>query len=318
MIKAASNRQLTADLDETTAVAINRRLWGNTNLRGTQGTGENEWYTPDEYLAMARDVLGAIDLDPACSDMAQVTVRAARYFTSDDDGLKQDWHGRVWLNPPYAQPLIADFVSKMVAERRAGRVTAAVMLTHNYTDTAWFQEAAVAADAICFTRGRVRFINAEGEAATTLTLREALAESKNLNNICFVPPQPRERVPAYIAVSDACLVVLRKSKVFETVIPTKMLEFMSCGRPVILGVGGQAKEILERSQGGICIEPGNVEALCDAILKLQQQPDLRESMGRNGRKYIVENLSRERTAAEYLETLRGLLGRGVAQVAAAA
>src|SRR5258708_34464269 len=56
----------------------------------------------------------------------------------------------------------------------------------------------------------------------------ALAEAKNLKNVCFVPQQPRERIPAYISASDAGLVVLRKSEVFETVIPTKMLQFMSC------------------------------------------------------------------------------------------
>jgi colanic acid biosynthesis glycosyl transferase WcaI len=147
----------------------------------------------------------------------------------------------------------------------------------------------------------------------------AMAEAKNLKNICCLPQQPREKIPAYIAASDACLVVLRKSEVFETVIPTKMLEFMSCGRAVILGVGGQAKEILEKSRGGICIEPGNPMALSEAILELRQQPQLCESLGRNGRDYIVQNLSRERTAAEYLETLRGLMDGGrVVESAAAA
>lgn len=147
----------------------------------------------------------------------------------------------------------------------------------------------------------------------------ALAGAKKLKNICFVPQQPRERIPAYISASDACLVVLRKSEVFETVIPTKMLEFMSCGRPVILGVGGQAKEILERSRGGICIEPGNPAALCEAILRLRQDPELCESLGRNGREYIVQNLSRERTAAEYIDTLRSLIdGGGVVETVAVA
>ena len=78
----------------------------------------------------------------------------------------------------------------------------------------------------------------------------ALAKSKNLQNIRFVLQQPRANIPAYIAASDACLVLLKKSDVFKTVIPTKMLEFMSCGRPVILGVEGQAQEILERSRAG--------------------------------------------------------------------
>jgi glycosyltransferase involved in cell wall biosynthesis len=146
-----------------------------------------------------------------------------------------------------------------------------------------------------------------------------MAKEKNLSNVCFVGQQPREKIPAYIAASDACLVVLRKSEVFDTVIPTKMLEFMACARPVILGVGGQAKEILERSRGGICVEPGNVDTLCDAILQLCGRPELCESLGRNGREYIVRNLSRERTAAEYLAILRGLLeGNRVPETAAAA
>ncbi len=145
-----------------------------------------------------------------------------------------------------------------------------------------------------------------------------LAKAKNLRNLCFVGQQPRERIPAYIAASDACLVALRKSEVFETVIPTKMLEFMACARPVILGVGGQAKEILERSGGGVCVEPGNVDELCGAILRLRERPDLCAALGRNGREYIVRNLSRERTAAEYVEVLRGLVeGTAVVERAAA-
>jgi colanic acid biosynthesis glycosyl transferase WcaI len=131
----------------------------------------------------------------------------------------------------------------------------------------------------------------------------AMVAAKNLANIRYLPQQPREKIPTYICASDACLVLLKKSDVFETVIPTKMLEFMSCGRPVILGVNGQAREILENSQSGIYVEPENPLALCDAILTLREQASLRESMGRNGRKYIVQNLSRERTATEYLDVL---------------
>lgn len=135
------------------------------HVRGTFGTGENEWYTPEAYLSAAHDVLGAIDLDPASSAAAQKRVRAAKFFTKADDGLKHEWRGRVWLNPPYAQPAIADFVQKMVDEVRAGRVSTAIMLTHNYTDTTWFHAAAGIADAICFTRGRIRFEGAGGELA---------------------------------------------------------------------------------------------------------------------------------------------------------
>lgn len=150
---------------ENKRVTVNLLDAGEKHVRGTFGTGENEWYTPNEFIDAAREVLGEIDLDPASSDAAQAVVQASRYFTKADDGLKQNWDGRVWLNPPYAQPYIADFVSKMVGERRAGRVTSGVMLTHNYTDTSWFHAAAGIADAICFTRGRIKFYDASGGTA---------------------------------------------------------------------------------------------------------------------------------------------------------
>ena len=169
---------------------------GNTsadNVRGTAGTGENEWYTPAAILDAARDVLGAFDLDPASNAEAQASVQAARFFTKEDDGLRQEWGGRVWLNPPYAQPHIADFVSKMVAERRAGRVAAGIMLTHNYTDTAWFHEAAAVAEAICFTRGRVKFYDAAGNVAAPTQGQalfyfgpDALAFAERFSRVGFV------------------------------------------------------------------------------------------------------------------------------------
>jgi phage N-6-adenine-methyltransferase len=132
----------------------------------TQFTGENEWYTPEQYVESARLVLGEIDLDPASNPQAQQTVRAARYYTAETNGLKHEWHGRIWLNPPYAQPLVMHFVEKLVAEVRAGRISQAIMLTHNYTDTAWFHHAESEAGAICFTRGRIRFVRQDGFSAS--------------------------------------------------------------------------------------------------------------------------------------------------------
>ena len=147
----------------------------------------------------------------------------------------------------------------------------------------------------------------------------AMAQSKRLDNVRFIPQQPREKIPAYICASDACLVLLRKSEVFETVIPTKMLEFMSCARPVILGVRGQAQQILEAAHGGICVDPGHAGELCAAVLRLRRSEPLRSEFGRSGREYIVQRLSRERTAADYLEVLSALLGEErIAKNAAAA
>mgnify|MGYP002132418700 CR=1 FL=1 len=146
----------------------NKRVTVNlieAGVRGTLGTGENEWYTPPEYIELARQVLGGIDLDPASSHVANRAVQAAQFFSEETNGLEKEWAGRVWLNPPYAQPAISHFADKMVAEWESARVEGAIVLTHNYTDTAWFQKLANAASAICFTRGRVRFVSPTGELA---------------------------------------------------------------------------------------------------------------------------------------------------------
>jgi phage N-6-adenine-methyltransferase len=131
---------------------------GSTDQKGASGTGENEYFTPPPDIERARLVFGGeIDVDPASHPNAQQIIQAKTYYTKETNGLQHEWSGNVWLNPPYSQPLIRDFISKLCIERAAGRITTAIVLTHNYTDTAWFHELALVADAHCFTRGRVRF-----------------------------------------------------------------------------------------------------------------------------------------------------------------
>lgn len=133
------------------------------NVRGTKNTGKMEWDTPADIFPYVRQVLGTIDLDPASSKRAQKVVKAKRYFTKEVDGLSKPWKGRVWLNPPYTQPLISHFADKMLAEVDVGNVTAAIMLTHNYTSSAWFQNLAGGVSAICFPSERIKFVDHEGD-----------------------------------------------------------------------------------------------------------------------------------------------------------
>jgi phage N-6-adenine-methyltransferase len=139
-----------------------------TTFRTTDLTGNNEWYTPAAYIEKARRVLGGIHLDPASCSFAQKTVKATHFFTEAENGLAQPWRGSVWLNPPYAQPAIEQFINKLVLgfDRGRGPVDAAILLTNNSTDTTWFYQAAEASSAICFTKGRIRFETEAGEAGS--------------------------------------------------------------------------------------------------------------------------------------------------------
>jgi glycosyltransferase involved in cell wall biosynthesis len=137
----------------------------------------------------------------------------------------------------------------------------------------------------------------------------SLVRERGLTNLRFVDQQSREKIPSYVGASDACAVLLKKNEIFRTVIPSKMLEFMSCARPVILGVEGQASRLLEEAQAGICIEPGNSSELSQAILCLAADEQLRETLGRNGRRYVLQYFSRRQTATRYLEVLRAMMGK---------
>lgn len=133
-----------------------------------QNSGENEWYTPAGFIEAARVVLGAIDLDPASTAAANEVVQAATFYSSKDNGLERPWSGRVWLNPPYAQPLISQFADKLADSVRVGAVSAAIVLVNNATETVWFQTMARIAAAICLPLGRVHFWSLTKDTAAPL------------------------------------------------------------------------------------------------------------------------------------------------------
>lgn len=119
---------------------------------------DDEWYTPPELIEASRAALGEIDLDPASSDTAQEVVRAARYFTAEDDGLEQPWAGRVFLNPPYSKKAgKAEFLAKLADHHRAWDVPAAVAVLSYDFSAGWFEPLRGLYAAVCLMRGRVQF-----------------------------------------------------------------------------------------------------------------------------------------------------------------
>jgi len=136
-----------------------------------------------------------------------------------------------------------------------------------------------------------------------------IARERGLTNVVFTGQQARENIPAIINTSDVCLVMLKNQDVFKTVIPTKMLEFMSCSRPVVLGVGGQAERILKEAGAGISVEAENAAEVAGAIRRMYADPDLRAQSGESGRRFIVSRMSRASTAQEYLDVLERVTGK---------
>jgi ParB family transcriptional regulator, chromosome partitioning protein len=118
-----------------------------------------EWYTPPWVVAMVASVLGEIDLDPASCEMAQRWIRAAKYYTKEQDGLSRSWFGRVWLNPPFENA--PRFVEYLVEEFEQGRVYEAVLLVNSNLGYKWYEDLWIHYP-VCMIRDRMRFINEQG------------------------------------------------------------------------------------------------------------------------------------------------------------
>jgi glycosyltransferase involved in cell wall biosynthesis len=135
-------------------------------------------------------------------------------------------------------------------------------------------------------------------------------EALRLDNVLMLPQQPKERMPELLAASDASMVLLRKTDLFKTVIPSKIFEAMAMERPVILGVDGETKEIIEEADCGVCIEPENHHQLAEAVLALSNDPTLLQRLGRNGKTTVKGCYDREKLAGEYLQVLQDVAVSG--------
>lgn len=153
----------------------------------TNNSGNNEWYTPQKYIEAARRVLRCIDLDPASCPYANQTVKAEHFFSIDNDGLAQEWKGKVWMNPPYSAESVTKFTEKFVEEYDKGNISEGIVLVNNATETTWFVNMVRVASAIVFPRGRIRYESATRESLAPLQGQAFLYFGKNTEKFfeCF-------------------------------------------------------------------------------------------------------------------------------------
>jgi ParB family chromosome partitioning protein len=104
-----------------------------------QDSGNTEYYTDAAIVESARRVLGGIDLDPASSAVANKVVKATRFYSIGDDGLKQHWNGKVWMNHPFQKGLNHLWIQKLVESFKRGDVSAAICICFASTSEKWFQ-----------------------------------------------------------------------------------------------------------------------------------------------------------------------------------
>jgi glycosyltransferase involved in cell wall biosynthesis len=135
---------------------------------------------------------------------------------------------------------------------------------------------------------------------------ETRAKTEQLSNVTFLGALPRDAMNEVYATSDVCLVPLRKTALFQTVIPSKIFEILAMSRPLVLSVDGEARSIVEASGGGIFVPPEDVTRMRQAIVTLASDRERCTSMGENGRRYVVEAFDRKRLAKEYLTLLEGV------------
>lgn len=150
-----------------------------------------EWYTPPEVF----EALGLnFDLDP-CSPVGGVPWIPVTQRIISPNGLFQPWFGRVWMNPPYGQET-PNWMAKFIEHHNG------IALVFARTDTKWFHDYVIQADALLFTQGRIRFIKPDGTRAGTPGAgslfvacgEECVNALKNSNMGFYVGPETLQKV----------------------------------------------------------------------------------------------------------------------------
>jgi glycosyltransferase involved in cell wall biosynthesis len=154
-------------------------------------------------------------------------------------------------------------------------------------------------------QSHIRFVLA-GDGAEKNRLI-ALARELSLTNVTFLDSIPHEDVPQLLSAADICLAHTRNLQLFEGMLPIKMYEAMACGRPLILALNGEARQVVEQAKAALVIEPENATMLASAILHLYAHQQEAARLGRHGRMYVQKHFDYGLLTRHLDEVLRSLL-----------
>lgn len=139
-----------------------------------------------------------------------------------------------------------------------------------------------------------------------------LSQSYGLDNVLFIPSQPVSAMPAFMSAADALLLHLDKAPFRMGTIPGKLFAYMSCGRPVLLGLEGEGADLVRDARCGVVIEPQNPESMAEGVGRLAD-PELRRRMGEASRRTAVEQYDTRVVLATLQRRLEEIAGKRVPQ-----
>jgi len=131
---------------------------------------------------------------------------------------------------------------------------------------------------------------------------KVMSAKMKLENLTFLGQISRDEIQNYLASADLGIIPLKKKDLFKGALPSKIFDFMACKLPIVLGIEGEAKELIENSETGIAYEPENVDELVKTILILKENEQMRNTLSKNGRKIVKEKFNRMKLA-EKLEKI---------------
>jgi len=126
----------------------------------------------------------------------------------------------------------------------------------------------------------------------------ARSETMALQNVLFLPPVAKSRMPEVLAAADICVAILKPVEAYKTTYPNKVFDYMAAGRAVVLAVDGVIREVVEDAGAGVFVPPGDSEALATAVYRLVADPEEGKRMGMAGRAYVTQHFNRPELAGK--------------------
>ena len=116
--------------------------------------------------------------------------------------------------------------------------------------------------------------------------------------------QSKAEMRSFLHAADVCVATLQNISMFRMTYPNKVFDYLAAGRPVVLAIDGVIRDVVEQAEGGVFVQPGDSQALADAIRSLANDRDRCQEMGRCGQEYVRRHFNRRDHGELFTAVLR--------------